>query len=399
MKQFNDKETIEMVREHNLEEEANTLPELYPSMHTISNAFTRVAQPIPKSPERAEFLYYSGDCRRNPSEMVALHTWNTSWEQAQLRRETLLRDERLPKTLRWLETTERNVYILPWASGPRYYAYAPLYHLLPKSVLEQHGLPVIKRGLWPFSADYLVNLMMPNDLNDRLGRAFASYVWPMITGRSPKGMKAFSADDPLKLLAHSLDFWLPFAYEAIEEIARSKPFTQTQPGFAKLHAEYQPKYGDIFDVCPPRCGGSIWDGEGEAFQVAKRIVELADRKCRIKDMVELVSSSRVHDDFSDRWSTQKIDFERTFYHSRVKVSFVELPETIPVHGPESEFERGMLWSDLFSIVDPKDRRLVVLLRNGHTNLGDISKLMGYKTHSAVSKKLARIKARAKQLLE
>src|SRR5205823_8829423 len=48
--------------------------------------------------------------------------------------------------------------------------------------------------------------------------------------------------------------------------------------------------------------------------------------------------NRVADDFSDRWSVAKADFEHRLFQkrNRVTVSFVELDDTIPMHGPQAE---------------------------------------------------------------
>ena len=88
--------------------------------------------------------------------------------------------------------------------------------------------------------------------------------------------------------------------------------------------------------------------------------------------------------------TLKEDFERRLYKKRSKcnVTFVEFDETVPVHGPTVEYDHNLLWDDLLAIADRKERSILVLLRAGETNLGDIASLLGYKNHSPVSKKLA-----------
>ena len=76
------------------------------------------------------------------------------------------------------------------------------------------------------------------------------------------------------------------------------------------------------------------------------------------------------------------------------MSFVELNDTIPIHGPESELHETLLWEDFLALLEPKDRRIVILLRNGETRIGEIGKLLGYANHSPVSKALARIRRKA-----
>jgi len=80
------------------------------------------------------------------------------------------------------------------------------------------------------------------------------------------------------------------------------------------------------------------------------------------------------------------------------VTFVELDDTIPVHGADKELDENLLWDDVFALVEPKDHRVVVCLRSGVTRVSEIATLLAYANHSAVSKKLARIRERARPLL-
>lgn len=90
------------------------------------------------------------------------------------------------------------------------------------------------------------------------------------------------------------------------------------------------------------------------------------------------------------------DFERKLHskRSKVQVRFVELTDTIPVQGPETEVIDGLMYGDFLALLDPRERQVVVLLRSGITKLDEIASLMGYKNHSPVSKRLARIREKA-----
>ena len=151
----------------------------------------------------------------------------------------------------------------------------------------------------------------------------------------------------------------------------------------------------------PLMGGTIWWGEAEAREAAREMVELADRDGRLRGILDAVRSNRIEEDFSPRWSHAREDLERKLYHTRmkVKVSFVELTNTVPVHGPESEVHEQLLWEDFLPLLDPKERRIVILLRSGHTNLGDVGRQLGYANHSPISKALARIRGKVRRLLE
>jgi DNA-directed RNA polymerase specialized sigma24 family protein len=109
-----------------------------------------------------------------------------------------------------------------------------------------------------------------------------------------------------------------------------------------------------------------------------------------------VRSNRVEDDFSPHWSYAREDFERKLYRkrSKVRVRFVELTDTIPVQGPETEVEDDIVFGDFLALLDERERQIVVLLRSGITRVGDVAAVLGYQNHSPVSKRLARIRRKA-----
>jgi DNA-directed RNA polymerase specialized sigma24 family protein len=92
------------------------------------------------------------------------------------------------------------------------------------------------------------------------------------------------------------------------------------------------------------------------------------------------------------------DFERKLYHKRlkVKVRFVEMTDSVPVQGPESEVVDRMVFGDFLALLNEKDREVVVLLSSGVTKLTEIAQIMGYSNHSPVSKRLERIRREAAQ---
>jgi hypothetical protein len=120
----------------------------------------------------------------------------------------------------------------------------------------------------------------------------------------------------------------------------------------------------------------------------------------LRGIIDAVRTNRIEDDFSNIWSYAKEDFERKLYHKRakVRVSFVELDEAEPVHAPTSEIHENLLWEDFLALLDVKDRRIVVCLKNGITRVSEISQKLGYANHSPVSKALKRIREKAKRYL-
>lgn len=143
----------------------------------------------------------------------------------------------------------------------------------------------------------------------------------------------------------------------------------------------------------PRDGGPVWFGEDEAHDALVETVEAADRTGRLRGILDAVRSHRIEDDFSSHWSYSREDFERKLHGKRrkVKVTFVELTDTTPVQGPESEVLGNLVANDFLALLDARNRQIVVLLNSGVTKKTEIADILGYANHSAVSKRLAQIR--------
>jgi hypothetical protein len=375
-------------------------PENYPRLFNLSTAFEYQYIFRPRVKKTPEFVYVPFCSHPDTTnEDIFIHQWDMFWEAGHLREKFF--EKKLPQSLSCLKRfDEANLYLLP-NTKPRYEAYTPLYHLLPKRLLEQYSLPLIKSGIWPigFGEEWILRLLNEN-FEQQLSKAFAHHVWPLLIQGSR--ITDFSKDDSIVVLAHNLDYWLPFAYQVAENRLREFPRvnfenTKQKRRVANISKKLPP---DIFVEMPLK-GGDIWTGEDDAWAATQEMVETADKQGKLRAIIEAIQCNRVEDDFSPYWSHAREDFERKFYHkrSKVKVAFVELADTIPVHGPESECEGNLLWEDFFAILNKKERSIVVCLKNGITNHGEIGELMGYKNHSPVSKALARIRQKAKQFFE
>lgn len=382
-------------------------PEEYPSVYTISPAMMYDVTLVPKTLGGVpEYVWIPIAPHKGIGRLeAAISEWNMLWEAGPLRRTMVHRD--FPESLRRIiDATDRDVRLIPRRERTRYAGTAPLYHLLPWSMLRRHGLPALRRHVWPTLMEFPgVAKVLPTDFDDRFSACFAQYIWPLLSPGSSLG--AFSSVEPLRLLAHNLDFWLPFVDLAAQERVRSWGRTTVKDDRIRRKIEEvrshprPPDYPD-FTVERPLYGGYVWSGEEEAWDVTRRVVELADCRGKLRGIVDAVRSHRVEDDFSSKWSHAKEDFERKLYRkrSKVRVSFVELDERIPVYGPDSEveFDRRIFWEDFLALLDAKERHVIVLLRSGHTQ-SEIASALGYESHSPVSKALSRICRKAERLLD
>jgi hypothetical protein len=373
--------------------EVEATPEEFPCLQNVSAGFLFGGVIRPLEPARPEYVALAMPQTSDQKLVAAVGQWNMLWEAAQFRRRFFDLDD-LPEPMSKIaDLGDVNVTLVP-RTWSRYFEYAPLLHLLPKRVLDMFGLPTLRRGQWPFLIDYTgIDEFMPPDFDARLARAWASTVWPHLMSGSR--MNAFSADDPIRLLAHNLDFWVPAVTATIQN--RLRDFPEIDKG--KTPGPVILVDGSMLPGAVagnPRTGGPVWSGEDDAHDALVETVEAADQTGRLRGILDAVRSHRVDDDFSTHWSYAREDFERKLHGKRRKVTvkFVELTDTIPVQGPESEVLGNVVTNDFLALLDTRNRQIVVLLNSGVTRKTEIADILGYANHSAVSKRLAQIRRAA-----
>jgi len=370
----------------------------YPRMGSISAGHTMQAMVRPLTADPLE--YVTIDLRANSlnrdedvKELVAVAKWNTVWESAQFRRRYFDEDELSEQMRRIADVGDVNVTLVP-RTAARYYEYAPLFHLLSVRTLDKFGLPFLRGGLWPYMTHYVdIDDFLPADFEARLARAWAWTVWPHLNSGSK--MSAFRRHEPLRLLAHNLDYWLPPVTTIIQDRLRSFPEVNTGAKLGPIPL-IDGSFLDGAVAGYPRMAGDVWTGESEAQEVIAQTIAAADGTGNLRGIIEAIRSHRVADDFSDTWSYAREDFERKLYskRSKVQVRFVELRDTIPVQGPESQIVGDLVTNDFLATLNPRNREIVVLLNSGVSSNTEIAKQLGYAGHSAVSKRLNQIRRQA-----
>jgi hypothetical protein len=363
----------------------------FPSLYNISAGmlFTGVIRPLrPQLPEYATIPME----RASDKLAVNVANWNLLWEAGQFRRRFFDADDLLAPLAKIADLGDVNVTLVP-RSRSRYFEFAPLYHLLPAATLERFGLPLLRRGAWPFLADWgSVDRHLPADFAQSLQRAWGATVWPHLNSGSR--LSAFAPDEPIRLLAHNLEFWLPPVTAVIQDRLRDFPeVDKGRPTGPVPLADGSVLPGAV--TGNPRMGGAVWDGVEDAAQVVAETVEAADATGRLRGILDAVRAHRVADDFSAAWSYAREDFERKLHRKRNKVSvrFVELTDTIPVQSPDSDVLGSLVTSDFLALLDAKQRQIVILLSSGYRQ-HEIAEQLGYANHSPIAKKLARIRRQA-----
>lgn len=378
-------------------------PDHYPALATVSAAFFFKLVVVPRTPPPPPQYVYVPVARVTDPGFVALALWNFMWEWGTVRPES--EREGLPeRVVAFLDRhPEENFRLVPFTGEQdRLACYDPLYALLPWGTLERFGLPQ-RRTTWPMIAPAWHRCQVAGGV-DRLSAALAHHLWPLLGARSAQS--ALSKREPTRVLAHHLDFWLPYADVVVQRRMKARGRVPFEGEQQRRDQEELQRVVDLeldADACRPCYGGHAWYGEEEALEAAREMVEVADEGGRLRGLLEAVRANRVEDDFSPRWSHLREDFERKLYRKRSKwrVAFVELDDTVPVHAPDVEVdvERRLLWQILFATLNEKERRIVVCLRNGTTTATDIAAELGYANHSPISKALAAIRRKARRYFE
>lgn len=384
-------------------------PDEFPTLRAISAGllFFRRVLVYQGPPLPLEFVTFRIPRPRSPlnEESARVHLkvteWNAQWEAGPYR---AFDDDDLPEPLAFLRDLDTDkdpttdIVLIP-DDGNLYHRWGPLYHLLPRRTVESFGLPLIHRGVWPVMGMAWGRDEIRAAQENALARAVAQHLWSHGLGKAKSPLSAFSKDDSLRVLSHDLGFWRSHFEILMRKYGRERGRVRREDGDTDPESLETPHPDVRYEM--PRFGTEVWTGEAEASEVTRDLIELADQRGRLRAVIDAIRSNRVEEDFSKRWSAEREDFERKLYRKRnkVKVSFVELDESIPYFDAETEVEDNMLYRSLMTVVQPKDRHVVVCLHNGITRAREIADRLGYSNHSPVSKALKRIRRKAAKLLD
>ena len=150
------------------------------------------------------------------------------------------------------------------------------------------------------------------------------------------------------------------------------------------------------------------------------MMELLMKSQGIPDVIGITSDvhNQTHQDFPEAENFDKIDFQRAFYHTRTEIdtilsldefqgndndtwesakSVFELTddEIDPVAEDKKE---QLIWNAYYQVLDNVEREILELRVKKFTN-EDIAKQLGYKTQSAISKRLAKMRKKFDELIK
>jgi|GEM_PF-2036658 len=300
-----------------------------------------------------------------------------------------------------------NVILVPESAGA-----TELHHML-ASLLPDRTLSAL--GVERKGADLWLNPWSKQEISASSALAiedeFSRMVWARLAGRARLRRDAFSEESSLRLLAGdarlSMNRLYRVAMEREEEMGGHDSDRDPEwRSLSELQGEFFAKYPDLRETVTirrPLYGGAIWDPNDPEDRdwVLEEAVHGLGEMPSIQPVVETLLSHPTHDDFSDRVSWIKEDFERAFYskRARARVDLIETIDEFPAwDGDVPIGYDDVLFRDILAYFDQRDRRLLIAVRNGRT-MGAIAESEGYADHAPVSRRLKEVRRRLARLLD
>lgn len=332
--------------------------------------------------------------------------WNREYQGGWLRDgHTCDKLEELIPALKHTKTP--NIFIVPRQDGVSELD-VMLASLLPEETRQRHDIAIeTPANMWllPFGREGL-----GPDFASRCERAFEEYIWSKLMPSTRHHVDCFSRNSPYRLLAGDTRLWMNRIYHVALERWESFPIvSEDSESWEPLEVIQQQVYEELpelrgrVEIRRPRTGGEIWNPEDqeECDEVISEAIAGARAVESLENVVDLLLSNATHEDFADRYSWVKEDFERSFYskRARVKVTLVETVDDFPVWtSNEPQGYENILYRDMLALLDIKERHLVVALRHGKT-LTEIAEDLGYKSHSPISRAVSALKEKVRRILD
>ena len=273
----------------------------------------------------------------------------------------------------------RNGEITPFRNAD----FIPAFYFIPKSILDRCGseLNSIPRNPRKLLRSWDAIAMVESDLFLlAIIDAYAFMIWPFM-GLGAK-REIYSGYEPSWIFAHAAPYWIQEMQEekilpAAKELLKDGGVDET---FGYVSEE---EISDLFSWLVPQT--------------------MAHHN--MKAVIDTAKEFRCFEDFDYRNSRQKIDFYRKWYHTRTKISVESLDEIKEKYAENTD---GMEWdipddsinvestvlepiavSKFLDTLSETDRKILTM-RMDDVTLEKIAEELGFKTHSAIHKRIRRI---------
>ena len=288
-----------------------------------------------------------------------------------------------------IQLKRKNGQITPYRNSE----YIPAYLFLPKELVERAPPELqLPRRIDAYFTDWNVIRAVESDLFlELMMDSYAYMVWNHLGFKGL--MEAYSGYAPEYIIAHSCGYW-------VQELLDSGII----PSVETL---YRSARHLTFGYVPL-----------EEFHIhLSQIVPAAMEKHHLNAVLQTANEFRCSEDFDRRNSNKKRDFYRSWYHTRSPHTECSLEaerakrlqeeeerdedncknlfESFPLKfgAPGRKLEDAVIalvnTEQFLEAIDPTDRRILMLRAQGYT-MKEIAEKTGFKTHSAVLKRLKKI---------
>lgn len=261
--------------------------------------------------------------------------------------------------------------------------YISAFYFIPKSILDKCGEEInsIPRNPRKLLQDRRAIEIVESDLFKLvIIDAYAFMVWPFM-GLSAK-REIYSGYEPSWRYAHAASIWIKGMEDEgvipkLQEILKSSNVDE-DPGYIS---------------------------EEEISETFTWLIPKIMAKHNMNEIIAVAAEYRCFEDFDYRKSRQKIDFYRKWYHTRTKISVESLDEIKEKYAENTD---GMEWdipddsinvestvlepiavSKFLDTLSETDRKILTM-RMDDVTLEKIAEELGFKTHSAIHKRIRRI---------
>lgn len=261
--------------------------------------------------------------------------------------------------------------------------YISAFYFIPKSILDKCGEEInsIPRNPRKLLQDRRAIEIIESDLFKLvIIDAYAFMVWPFM-GLGAK-REIYSGYEPSWRYAHAASIWIK-GMEDEGVIPKSQEILKSSNVDEDLGYISEEEISETFTWLVPK------------------IME----KHNMNEIIAVAAEYRCFEDFDYRKSRQKIDFYRKWYHTRVKISVESLDEIKEKYAENTD---GMEWdipddsvnvestvlepivvSKFLDTLSETDRKILTM-RMDDVTLEKIAEELGFKTHSAIHKRIRKI---------
>ncbi len=261
--------------------------------------------------------------------------------------------------------------------------YISAFYFIPKSILDKCGEEInsIPRNPRKLLQDRRAIEVIESDLFKLvIIDAYAFMVWPFM-GLGAK-REIYSGYEPSWRYAHAASIWIK-GMEDEGVIPKSQEILKSSNVDEDLGYISEEEISETFTWLIPKI-------------MAKH---------NMNEIIAVAAEYRCFEDFDYRKSRQKIDFYRKWYHTRTKISVESLDEIKEKYAENTD---GMEWdipddsvnvestvlepiavSKFLDTLSETDRKILTM-RMDDVTLEKIAKELGFKTHSAIHKRIRKI---------